>query len=140
MIAPTSAAIWKVASTVPPRLFAPTMSATAAFCGGLSTPEPTPATSDAARNAGTPSVYPSQMVPAPDTARPASTSGLRPMLSASRPDSSSTAALPAANTASETPANPESRRSTSTTKSGISDMRTPNTAQPLAKLDVSAAR
>jgi hypothetical protein len=66
--------------------------------------------------------------------------GLRPHESASRPENSSITTLPAANTPSAVPANAPSRRSTSSTNSGTSDTRTPNTAQPLANDDPSAAR
>ncbi len=62
------------------------------------------------------------------------------MLSESLPDSISTDALPTANTDSEMPATAGLPCSASTTNSGTSEMRSPNTAQPLANPEASEAR
>ena len=66
--------------------------------------------------------------------------GLRPRVSAIRPDRNSIAALPAANTDIEMPATAALCSSASMTNTGTSEIRTPNTAQPFANPDASAAR
>ncbi len=76
----------------------------------------------------------------PVTTSPARTSGLRPRLSVSRPEKVSARALPAAKTASAQPAEDDPAPSAATANSGTVAIRTPNVAQPLAKLDASPAR
>jgi hypothetical protein len=140
MIAPVSEAIWNPASTVPPRAVEPITSATAALSGGFTSPLPIPATRLTARNRPGEVTNPRAPVPSPATASPARIGGRRPTRSVIRPLTVSVIPLPAANTASAIPLHDSGCRSTSTTSSGTSATRTPNTVQPLAKPATSAAR
>ena len=116
------------------------MSATAALSGGFSSPLPSPATSDTARNSGMVGIRPSTAVADAETARPTSIGGRRPRRSARRPAVTRVIALPAAKTDSAIPPHDSGRPRASTTKSGTSATRTPNTAQPLANAAARAAR
>ncbi len=140
MTEPTSIAIWNAARTGPPRARDPTRSATAACWVGVIRPEPTPATKVRTRNTTVDPETPMAAVVAPQTARPTTRKGLRPWRSDHRPAGTSTTALPTANTASAMAAIESGCPSAATTKSGTIAVRTPNTAQPLAKLDSNADR
>ncbi|GAB5077326.1 hypothetical protein ARTHROSP310_04680 [Arthrobacter sp. AD-310] len=116
----------------------PITSATAACCAGPNRPDPTPASAEAARNHTRSWVKPMPAVAIPATTRPHIIRGLRPRLSASRPEKVSAAALPAAKTASASPAASGPEPKAAAANRGTVAIRTPNVAHPLAKLEKSA--
>lgn len=134
-----SPVIWNAASTGPPRA-APTTSPTTAPNGGVTIPEPSPATADRATTSHGAPANPAPAVAAAPSPRPSTRGGRRPRRSANVPAASTTDALPAANALNAAAASPGPPCTTSVTNSGSSDIRTPNAAQPLARLPASAAR
>ena len=79
-------------------------------------------------------------MPAADTRQPATITGRRPSRSASRPPGSRVAAFRTATTPNPMPVQTADRCSTSRTNSGTIAARTPNAANPSARLAPAAAR
>src|ERR1700758_5005464 len=116
------------------------MSATAACCGELNIPAAAPATYAPAKNSGTDVDAPTSAVAAPDTDNPTMSSVRRPARSDRYPLGITAETFPTANVANANPAMLAPRPNTSVTNSGTSAIRSPNTDQPVAKFDSSAAR
>src|ERR1700737_1796907 len=116
------------------------MSATAACCGELNMPAAAPATYAPARNNGNDVEAPTSAVAAPETDTPMIKSVRRPIRSDRYPLGTTAETLPIANVSNASPAMLAPRPKTSATNKGTSAIRNPNTDQPVAKLESSAAR
>jgi hypothetical protein len=134
----TSDDIEYAANTGPPR--PSTTSPTTAAGATSSRPEPSPSNAIDTRKPGSVDQTASSANAEPDIAQPATSTGRRPTVSASRPAGSSTRPLTPATHQNPIPVQTTLRCSTSATNSGTSAARTPIEAHASAKLAASAAR
>jgi hypothetical protein len=105
-----------------------------------SSPEPRPATPNAARQAHRPGSTASIAMPPAEIAQPATMTGRRPSVSAARPAGSSATPFIAAKMRNPMPVQTGDRCKTSRTNRGTMAPRTPSAAKPSARFAEAAAR